>query len=100
MATPNTLDKFLKMKLRLPHTFWGPDDGKAFYEEEYETGFQVVILSTIPRKSKGQDKCIRFTADDDKQYVINLEGLKQHWEEKRFEGKIYYINNPFVYFFM
>jgi hypothetical protein len=46
--------------LRLPHTFWGEDNGKAYYGTEYSTGFQVVKLETIPRKRNGNEKCIQL----------------------------------------
>ena len=78
------------MQLRLPHKFWREDDGKAFYGDDYSSGFQVVTLQSIPRKKTKKDRCIVFTADDTEKYHINLAELKQYWNEKRFEGKLYY----------
>ena len=87
MAAPNRTKDFLNMELCLPHMYWGLTDAKRYYPNDWKKGHQLVVLKTQHPATETTVESLEFTSDNDENYMITLQDLKQYWKEKRFKCK-------------
>ena len=96
MATPSTIKDYLGFKLHLPHTFWGPIDGKKSYPDDYKTGSRLVVLKKYLPADDGNVESLVFIAEDEEEYRIDLQSLKTYWSQKRFDQQSRHMFCMFV----